>query len=134
MTVAQTNWLTDRDRGRLIQCLGMIGSAHDGEALNAARLANQSVQSTGLTWPDVINPPSSPPSHPTRPRYSYVPRDWPTRWRWLACACLDSGRVLHRDDRRFLQGIVRRVCTPSADQLGALRAIAADVLVMAEAA
>ena len=134
MSDAQSTWLTDFDRQMVIRCLGMTGSTFDGEALNAIRTANRKIRAAGLVWMDVINPPSQPPPRTLQNPYRYVPRDWPTRWRWLACACLDSGKVVRRDDRRFLQGIVRRVCTPSADQLGALRAIAADVLVMAEAA
>jgi hypothetical protein len=41
---------------RLIQLLGMIGSAHDGEALNAARLAQQLIGSLELSWEDVLSP------------------------------------------------------------------------------
>jgi hypothetical protein len=41
---------------RLARLLGMIGSAHDGEALNAARMADQLVRQRGLTWPDIITP------------------------------------------------------------------------------
>jgi hypothetical protein len=39
---------------RLVKLLGMIGSIHDGEALNAARLADRLVREAGLTWTDVI--------------------------------------------------------------------------------
>jgi hypothetical protein len=42
------------DRKRLAQLLGMIGSGHDGEALNAARLANRLVQKLQLQWNDVL--------------------------------------------------------------------------------
>jgi hypothetical protein len=35
------------DRERVARVLAMIGSAHDGEALNAARLAHQLVKSSG---------------------------------------------------------------------------------------
>jgi hypothetical protein len=42
------------DIRRLAKLLGMIGSAHDGEALNAARAANKLVRDCGLTWSDVI--------------------------------------------------------------------------------
>ena len=47
---------------RLIKLLGMIGSAHDGEALNAAKLANKLVREASLTWSDVIgkNTPAPP--------------------------------------------------------------------------
>jgi hypothetical protein len=43
---------------RLIHLLGMIGSAHDGEALNAARLAQRLIGSLELTWEDVLDPSS----------------------------------------------------------------------------
>jgi hypothetical protein len=39
---------------RLIQLLGMIGSNHDGEALNAARLAQRLIGSLGMTWDEVL--------------------------------------------------------------------------------
>jgi hypothetical protein len=41
-------------RTRLIQLLGMIGSDHDGEALNAARLAQRLIGSLQMTWEDVL--------------------------------------------------------------------------------
>jgi hypothetical protein len=43
------------DRKRLAQFLGMVGSAHDGEALNAVRLANKLLQKLKLQWADVLN-------------------------------------------------------------------------------
>ena len=39
---------------RLVKLLGMVGSEHDGEALNAARLADKVVREAGLTWKDVL--------------------------------------------------------------------------------
>lgn len=42
-------------RRRLIALLGMIGSAHDGEILNAARLAQRLIGSEGLTWEEVLS-------------------------------------------------------------------------------
>jgi hypothetical protein len=39
---------------RLISLLGMIGSAHDGEALNAARLAQRLIGALEMTWEDVL--------------------------------------------------------------------------------
>lgn len=47
--------LDQRDREKLIKLLGMIGSSADGEALNAARLANRLIQDRKLSWGDVIN-------------------------------------------------------------------------------
>jgi hypothetical protein len=42
------------DQKRLAALLGMIGSAHDGEALNAARLAHKLVVGSGLSWEQVL--------------------------------------------------------------------------------
>lgn len=39
---------------RLIQLLGMLGSEHDGEVLNAARLAQRLLGSLALTWDEII--------------------------------------------------------------------------------
>ena len=43
------------DRSRLAQVLGMMGSAHDGEALNAARVAVRMLKEAGLTWPQMLD-------------------------------------------------------------------------------
>lgn len=42
--------MSNDKRQRLIQLLGMLGSAHDGERLNAARLAQRTLGEMGLTW------------------------------------------------------------------------------------
>jgi hypothetical protein len=47
------------DRGKLARVLGMLGSAHDGEIAAAGRAANELVRGAGLTWPEVIEPPSA---------------------------------------------------------------------------
>ena len=39
---------------RLAKLLGMLGSDHDGEVCNAARLADALVRERGLRWDDVI--------------------------------------------------------------------------------
>ena len=41
-------------RTRIAKLLGMCGSAHDGEVLNAARKADALVREHGLTWPSII--------------------------------------------------------------------------------
>jgi hypothetical protein len=48
--------LTEDDLDRLAKLLGMVGSAHDGEALSAARMAHRMLTDLGLTWHDVIKP------------------------------------------------------------------------------
>ena len=59
-------------RTRLARLLGMMGSQHDGEALNAARLADKLVREQGITWFDVIStaPPRASPDPPPPPRPS----------------------------------------------------------------
>jgi hypothetical protein len=46
--------LSPQDRHRLARLLGMTGSAHDGETLNAARLADRLVKDRGATWSEVL--------------------------------------------------------------------------------
>jgi hypothetical protein len=46
--------MSDLDRLKLAQLLGMTGSVHDGEALNAMRAANRALRAAGKTWKDVI--------------------------------------------------------------------------------
>jgi len=41
-------------RTRLIRLLGMIGSAHDGEVLNAARAASRYLKEIGMTWEEAL--------------------------------------------------------------------------------
>lgn len=50
--------LQPNDITRLSNLLGMTGSAHDGEALNAVRLANALLAKHHLTWPAVITAPT----------------------------------------------------------------------------
>ena len=47
---------TALDRARLARVLGMLGSAHDGEALAAARQAERLRADAGLTWADIVIP------------------------------------------------------------------------------
>jgi hypothetical protein len=42
------------DRERLARLLGMLGSTHEGEVVNAARLAVRLIREAGLTWPEIL--------------------------------------------------------------------------------
>ena len=44
------------DRDRLAKLLGMMGSAHDGEVVAAARQAERLRADAGLTWHDIVLP------------------------------------------------------------------------------
>ena len=52
---------------RLAKLAGMIGSDHDGEALNAARAATRLLASNGLTWCEALAAPHAAP-RPRQPR------------------------------------------------------------------
>jgi len=45
------------DMEKLIKILGMTGSAHDGEALAALRMAQKLMAANGKTWKDLIGAP-----------------------------------------------------------------------------
>src|SRR5947207_6671053 len=49
------------DRDRLAKLLGMMGSAHDGEVVAAARQAERLRADAGLTWPEILVPRLPPP-------------------------------------------------------------------------
>ena len=42
------------DRDRIARVLGMLGSAHDGEVIAAARQAERLRAAAGLTWADIV--------------------------------------------------------------------------------
>jgi len=75
---------------RLAKLLGMIGSAHDGEALNAARLADKVVREAGLTWMEILGKPVV-----------------TARVAETCAEILRSGMSLNNREWRFLDGIPR---------------------------
>jgi hypothetical protein len=46
--------LSDDDRLMLVKLLGMLGSDHDGEVVNAARQIEKLRRQIGLTWDELI--------------------------------------------------------------------------------
>lgn len=48
--------MEDKDRQRLVTLLGMMGSNHDGEILNAAKAAQKLVTNLKITWAEAITP------------------------------------------------------------------------------
>ncbi|MFN4141713.1 hypothetical protein [Aestuariivirga sp.] len=53
------NQLTAAERSTLAKLLGLTGSAHDAEALSAARKAHELVKARGNTWSDLLGAPKS---------------------------------------------------------------------------
>jgi hypothetical protein len=64
--------ITATDKSTISKLLGLIGSAHDAEALAAARKAAQLVKQRGATWPQVLGLTTTPatraPDHLTEAR------------------------------------------------------------------
>lgn len=54
------------DLDKLAKVTSMISSPSDGEALSAARKADQMVKEAGLTWSDVIGPGQARPAEPPK--------------------------------------------------------------------
>jgi hypothetical protein len=95
----------------------MTGSDHDGEVINAARLANRLVTSAGMTWPDVLKAQSV-------VAYQQSACSPPRSWRQVTRECLEHEAELTDWDQQFLNSILRRVSPLSAKQTAALRRIA----------
>ena len=47
--------MTKLDKKRLVKVLGMLGSRHDGEALNAARTAHIMLAQAKTTWAELLD-------------------------------------------------------------------------------
>jgi hypothetical protein len=54
------------DRDRLSKLLGMLGSAHEGEVVAAARQAERLRAEAGLTWTEIVIPRLPPPARQRR--------------------------------------------------------------------
>lgn len=55
MPSAKGQALSKDDKTKLVRILGMMGSAHDGECLNAARMAHRMLEDRKLSWPDFLD-------------------------------------------------------------------------------
>lgn len=121
--------LSSAFRGRLAKLLGMTGSDHDGEVLNAARMADRIVREQGTTWSDVLGTPTpvaeESPQHP----WQDVLRDWPVRWQAAATLCMAYGHdIIRPKDIVFASKIAEYTHRPSDAQLVWLRDITQRVL------
>ncbi len=100
--------LDARTATRLSHLLGMLGSAHDGEALNAARKADALVRGAGLTWSDIVH---------DRPEVAVS--DVGTMTAWL----LEHRAHLDEAERLFIQTVAGYRMPPTDRQLDWLCAI-----------
>ena len=109
--------LDQRDRDRLIKLLGMVGSSSDGEALNAARLADKLVKDRGETWATVLNGNGTAAANPFAgfQWHHYAPPPPPPpsrggeRWRTVADFILTyKDTLINEWEYHFLESIIAR--------------------------
>ena len=120
---------------RIAQILGMGGSVHDGEALNAIRLANRLVREAQLTWPDLLCE-RLPAPDPEPEQWAYGDEEdhrpsgdlffaWPLRWQAAVRFADRCRKELPDRERDFIDQLAIRNsgATPSEKQTLWLRGI-----------
>jgi len=100
------------DRDRLAKLLGMLGSDHDGEVINAARAADRLVRDSGLRWPDIAMAGPAP-----APRGDNDPISF----------CLSRSAVLTDWEQRFLRSLGQQRYRLTAKQCAVLGGIVSKV-------
>jgi hypothetical protein len=87
---------------RLVKICGLLGSAHDGEVVAAARQATKLLQSSRLTWAELIEPiVLRRPSPSLRARKPPPPADW----RAAVAVCLQHPKVFTSWECQFLSNL-----------------------------
>lgn len=87
--------LAASEANKLAKLLGMLGSAHDGEIVNAARKAHELVRNSGTTWREVIGAWDT-----ERDAGHQIPHHA------VAAELLKSADMLTPFERKFLRGIM----------------------------
>lgn len=87
--------ISTTDRNTIAKLLSMIGSAHDGEALAAARKAHELVQAKGATWGEALGLGEAPPVS-SEPEHVTIARDLLVRGKRSTTAW----------ERKFLMGVL----------------------------
>jgi len=100
--------MTPLDRGRLARVLGLLGSAHDGEVLAAARAAEQLRSLANATWGELLGAEPADEAHD------------------LIISCLDEADLLTPWEIEFLRSL-RGFSDPTDKQLAVLQRIALKV-------
>jgi hypothetical protein len=101
------------DRQRLARVCGLLGSEHDGEALAAARQAEKLRKKLGVTWEELLVP-------PTRQRSKGLPPEELTDWQAACLFCLEHCQSLTRWELDFVATIARYTKPPSVKQWSVL--------------
>ena len=107
--------LSSADRSMLAKVLGMLGSAHDGEVVNAARKAQQLLQERNATWPEVLGLDDMPAPAP-EPYHLTLARDLLgrgkgiiTRWEHNFLLGIMGHKILKQKQIETLDGIAAKV-------------------------
>jgi hypothetical protein len=118
--------LTPALRDRLAKVLGLLGSAHDGECLSAARKAHEIVRAAGATWAQVIC--TSLPSPSKRAAQPDLFHDWPQQWEWAVAFCARHTDMLGQREATFIEQMRCSLRLPSPKQCTWLRDIATRLI------
>jgi hypothetical protein len=94
-----TETLAPADRNKLVKLLGMLGSDHDGEVINAGRAASRLVRKLGLTMDEIVAPDLALPPPPPPPP--------PTDWRELVFELLERPHALSSWEESFLRSLLK---------------------------
>ena len=112
--------ISSADRLTLAKVLGMLGSAHDGEVVNAARKAHELLAAKGVTWPAVLGlddmeQPSPEPYHLTLAR-DLLGRGKGiiTRWEYNFLLGIMGHKILKQKQIETLDGIAAKIDAATA--------------------
>jgi hypothetical protein len=109
---------------RIVKLLGMAGSKHDGEVVNAARAADRLLRARGLCWDDVICVPCLEPGPPPDPDPAHFDFDFDDLdWTDAVGLCLARRHELRPRDRHFVESLNEWCGTPTSRQLAWLKDI-----------
>jgi len=103
------------DRDRIARVLGMLGSAHDGEVIAAARQAERLRAAAGLTWADIVIARLPAPQRQNVGTVDAVDlvlahQDILTEWERNFVRSIRSARRLSDKQKQVLQRLVEKVC------------------------
>ena len=109
--------LSSGDRSMLAKVLGMLGSSHDGEVVNAARKAHEMLKAKGVTWPAVLglddmqqDQPAPEPYHLTLARELLGKgKGIITRWEYNFLIGIMGHKVLKQKQIETLDGIAAKI-------------------------